>query len=73
MHRYTMRKYYKHVKKTNKIQYINIKSHSIQEIFKKYKEITTCDANIFDELYRKFVHKHKKYLLSNYANSRNVH
>jgi len=43
MHRYTMRKYYKHVKKTNKIQYIDVNSHGIEDIFKKHKEITTYD------------------------------
>jgi deoxyribodipyrimidine photolyase-related protein len=34
--------------------------------------ITPKDKEIIDELYRRFVKKHKKYLASNYANARNV-
>lgn len=34
--------------------------------------ISKPDSEIIDELYRKFVKKHRKYLASNYANARNV-
>lgn len=49
MHRYTMKKFYKHIKKTNKVQYIEIGPSpydavdGIENIFKKYKHVVTYD------------------------------
>lgn len=34
--------------------------------------LSAGDIRIFDELYHRFVRKHKKYLQSNYANARNI-